>query len=56
MTRHVLTAEDQRKAVLAAADARDLRREFQKMRREAELALLDKLYAELAMPEWYPHQ
>jgi hypothetical protein len=26
------------------------------MRREAELVLLDKLYAELAMPEWYPHQ
>ena len=27
-----------------------------RMRREAELALLDRLRAEAAMPEWYPER
>jgi hypothetical protein len=50
--RYVMTEEDRRKGI-------EMRREkgaARRMRREAEMALLNRLYAELAMPEWYPHQ
>jgi hypothetical protein len=30
--------------------------EARRFRRQAELALLDKLLAEASMPDWYPHQ
>lgn len=35
---------------------RDDARAARNMRRQAELALLDRLLAEAAMREWYPHQ
>lgn len=39
-----------------ANQARSDRTAAARMRREGELALLNRLLAELAMPEWYPHQ
>jgi hypothetical protein len=51
MSRYRVSAEDRAKSNLSP-ESRDARAK----RREAELALLDRLHAELAMPEWYPHQ
>lgn len=52
MTRHKLTRADTMKAVQRNSEIRQAKQ----MRREAELALLDRLLAEAAMAEWYPHQ
>lgn len=52
MKRYVLTDEDRAKGIAKRHD----RSEAGRMRREAEMVLLNKLYAEMAMPEWYPHQ
>ena len=56
MTRHVLTRADFAKAIEASRQRHHDIREAKRMRREGELALLDKLLAEAAMPEWYPER
>lgn len=52
MSKYVLTPEDRARGVAVRSEGREAR----KMRRSAELMLLNKLYAELAMPEWYPER
>lgn len=52
MTRHILTPEERAKGLSIRTESYEAR----KLRREAELALLNRLYAEAAMREWYPHQ
>jgi hypothetical protein len=54
--RHVLTRADIEKAVQARRTANHESREAKRLRRQAELQLLDKLHAELAMSEWYPER
>jgi hypothetical protein len=54
--RHVMTKEEMARGKVAAAAARTFRAEAKVMRRDAELALLNRVLAEAAMPEWYPHQ
>lgn len=48
--RHVLTEADIAKAVAVRREGHHAR----KLRRQAELWLLERLLAEAAMPEWYP--
>jgi hypothetical protein len=52
MKRYVLTDEDREKAVRIRREGHEAR----KMRRQGELALLNRLLAELAMPEMYPEE
>lgn len=55
MKRYILTDADRKKALEVRGhniEGRDART----ARRKAELALLDRLRAELAMPEWYPER
>jgi hypothetical protein len=52
MARHVLNSEDTKKASRRRSEIASAAR----LRRESELWLLDRLYAELAMPEWYPER
>jgi hypothetical protein len=54
--RHVMTAEEMARGKVAAAAARSLASEGRKMRRNAELALLNRVLAEASMPEWYPER
>ena len=51
-----MTPEERAKGPPAAALARRARAEARQMRRAAELALLDKLLAEAAMPERHRHE
>lgn len=55
MSRHVLTQEDGNKARRESARVRREKRDGVSLRRQAELYLLNKLLAELVMPEMYPH-
>jgi hypothetical protein len=52
MKRYVLTDADREKGIHVRREGHEARR----MRRQAELLLLNKLYAELAMPEMYPEE
>jgi hypothetical protein len=49
VSRHIITPEERSLGHRNRSDA-------WKMRRAAEKALLDRMLAEQAMPEWYPHQ
>jgi hypothetical protein len=51
-----MTKEERARGPIAAAIARQDAAEAKRMRREAEMTLLNKVLAEAAMPEWYPHQ
>lgn len=52
MTRYTLTDADRAKGRIAQSEWG----EAWKMRRQSELALLERLRAEAAMPEWYPER
>lgn len=51
MMRYTFNADDRAKSAQVRQS-----KEARAMRREAELVLLNKLYAELAMGEWYPER
>jgi hypothetical protein len=54
--RYILTPEDRALGHRNRANCLSESREAYRMRRQAELALLNRMMAEAAMPEWYPHQ
>jgi hypothetical protein len=56
MKRYTFSPEDREKGHRSRADRFSESSEAQKMRRQAERALLNRVLAEAAMPEWYPHQ
>jgi hypothetical protein len=52
MAKYLLTKEDRAKGNLVRSEGNHAR----KLRRLAEMWLLDRLLAEAAMPEWYPER